>query len=89
MEQDHGRNIYTERTTLLTPSIFSLAISDNVKAREIVSPYLIVLLSSPSAQAPNSLDPIIVIGSDEQKPKELGNVLETNSVTSTCKFTRC
>lgn len=53
------------------------AISDNVKARGIVSSYLIVLSSSPSAQTPNSLNTILVTGSDEQKVKELGNVLKT------------
>ena len=58
-------------------SSIAFAISDDVKARGIVSSYLIVLSSSPSAQTPNSLNTILVTGPDEQKVKELGNMLKT------------
>lgn len=57
-------------------SSIAFAISDDVRARGIISSYLIVLSSSPSAQTPNSLNTILVTGSDEQKVKELGNVLK-------------
>lgn len=58
-------------------SSIAFVISDSVKAKGIVSSYLIVLSSSPSAQTSSSLSTVLAIGSDDKKVKELGNVLKT------------
>lgn len=54
----------------------TFAISDEIKAKEVTTPYLVILSSSPSAQTPNSLSTVLVFGSDDKSVKEAGDGLK-------------
>ncbi|KAF9452507.1 ThrRS/AlaRS common domain-containing protein [Macrolepiota fuliginosa MF-IS2] len=57
-------------------SSIAFVISDEIKARAATTPYLIVLSSSPSAQTPNGLSTVLVVGSDDKRVKEAGDALK-------------
>lgn len=57
-------------------SSIAFAISDEIKVKEVTTPYLVILSSSPSAQIPNSLSTVLVLASDDKKVKEAGDGLK-------------
>lgn len=58
-------------------SSIAFSISDEMKATAVDLPYLIVLSSSPSVQTPQSFTTVLVVGSDDKKVKEVGDVFKS------------
>lgn len=58
-------------------SSISMAFSSEIAARELPTPHLVVLSSSPSSQNSTSTTVVIVFGSDEKRVKEVGDVLRS------------
>lgn len=56
-------------------SSIAFAVSDEIKAKGVTTPFLFVLSSSPSAQTPSSLSTVLVLASDDKNVKEAGDGL--------------